>query len=359
MKVLVDALGAAVGSGGMRLFAEEVVLSWVETYPEDELVVLAEDWSAAAGSERVAVVPWRAGDILHRAVGQLVVAPVVARRHRVDCYLSLSPVLSPLAPRQSAANVVHDWRHLRRPEGIGRAQRLYRRLWAWSVARAAVTFTVSAKTARETAEVVPTAAVVVNENGRDHARRWPTVPGAGDRYEPYVVTYGHQTNKRPDLVIRAVARIPARERPHLVVLGTAGWLRDELSALARDAGIGTTCSFPGFVEECEYQRLVAGASAVVLASSDEGFGLPIAEACYIGVPAVICDDSGVAELHPGALVARPEAGDLAAQIRAALRSGTPTDSRTVRSWRDHVTVLRERLAATVHPDVVTPQPVRR
>lgn len=348
MKVVVDVLGAPAQSGGMRLYAEEVVRSWVTVAPQDRLLVLGDAWvrDAFAHLPGVAVrcVPSR--NPLARSLGQLLAAPFAYWTSGADAVLSLSPVVTPLVPRRARTCVVHDWRHVKNPHEFSRAQRAYRTLWRRSVRWAGHVATISVKTERETQELVPGARTSVVENGRDHARRWDVhVPGPRPDGERTVVTFGHHPNKRPELVIDAVAALtPARQRSTvLVVLGARGDHARALRARAARAGLLAELHLPGFVPAAEYERLVATAGVVVLASSDEGFGLPVTEAEYFGVPVVGTTDSGLAEVHAGSAlrVVEPRSEDLARELEAALaRPPAPAPPTTRRSWDDVAVDLR-------------------
>jgi glycosyltransferase involved in cell wall biosynthesis len=83
---------------------------------------------------------------------------------------------------------------------------------------------------------------------------------------------------------------------------------------------------------------------VVLASSDEGFGLPVAEAQYLGIPSVVMQDSGLAPIHPFAIVAQPDELALAEAMTTALANG-PSEPVAVRpTWAETAGQLRAIIA---------------
>jgi glycosyltransferase involved in cell wall biosynthesis len=339
MKVVVDVLGAPARSGGMRRYAEELIRSWAEIEPQDELVVLGGEWTASAFADLPSVRPrvWASDGPLRRCVGQYLMAGLLARHVRADAVLSVSPIVTPFVAPGARACVVHDWRHVRNPAEFGWAQRAYRRLWRRSVRRAGTVVAISAKTARETSELVPGVHPVVVENGRDHARRWTSAVQVPPRAAGAVLTFGHLVNKRPALVIDAFAAAgdAITAGTVLTVLGARGDLAHQLRERARQLGIEDRCDFPGFVEEAEYQARVRTAGAIVLASSDEGFGLPVAEGEWFGVPVVVTTDSGLDRLHPGVLyVAEPDSVDLARVMVEALSRGMTTRRGEVWGWQD-------------------------
>jgi glycosyltransferase involved in cell wall biosynthesis len=191
-------------------------------------------------------------------------------------------------------------------------------------------FAVSEKTARQTRRLAKHAHVVVVENGMDHPSRWP-VPRAHSRLRPYLITFGHHNNKRPDLAIRALSSIGSGTDIDLVVLGAKAEYRAELAAIASECNVAQRCRFPGFVTEDQYQALIQGASGVLLLSADEGYGLPVAEAAALRIPAIVTNDSGLGEIHPQATVAHPCAEAIAQAIHEALTRPTPGPTQ-VRTW---------------------------
>jgi glycosyltransferase involved in cell wall biosynthesis len=76
----------------------------------------------------------------------------------------------------------------------------------------------------------------------------------------------------PDYELHLLSRItPAR--------------KTELTALSPQARL----VFHNGVSDLEYRSLVGGAVALVSASCDEGFGIPVIEAASLGIPTVISD----------------------------------------------------------------------
>ncbi|GAA2339191.1 glycosyltransferase family 1 protein [Saccharopolyspora halophila] len=87
----------------------------------------------------------------------------------------------------------------------------------------------------------------------------------------------------------------------------------------------------GYLPDAELRRLVAGASALVLPSRDEGFGLPVLEALACGVPVVCSDLAALREVAGDQAIFAPS-GDPDG-LRAALHEalGTPPDPAAGRS----------------------------
>lgn len=353
MRLVVDVLGAPESSGGMRLYAQEFVKAYAREFPSDRLSVLGPKWARDefAPLGNVDVIVRDNERFLARAYGQLVSTALVYKRSRADYLLSVSPIVSPFVPRAARACIVHDWRHLKNPAEFSLPQRLYRRLWSFSANRSGLTVAISNKTARETAAFAPRSHRVVVENGRDHlALEEKAASPATPRSD--VVTFGHHNNKRPDLVIRAFAAIPAVQRRghRLVVLGARDRYADELRLLAAESGLtDADAAFPGFVSDDEYQSIMSRAACVVLASSDEGFGLPVAEAHSLGIPAVVTSDSGLTEIFPvGPLVAEPTSESIATSISQALAmTGNPWEGVAPATWRDTAVAVRSAILSVI------------
>lgn len=348
MKILFDALGSTERSGGMRLHSTELVRAWIEQFPGDDVLVISGAWAkmdlAPFGAK---VTAWPNEGAIGRAAGQLIASPLLGAIRGVDAVVSLSPIVSPIVPRSRSVCFQHDWRHKRNPHEFPRFQRVYRWLWEWSAANAGVNICISEKTKQETLRFVPSAQVKVVENGRDHAHRWAATraPVA----QPTILTFGHHNNKRPELVIEAFALVrsdlPVNTR--LVVLGARGAYANDLYQRSATLGVQSLVDFPGFVSSQEYERLVSSASTIVMASSDEGFGLPVAEAQYFGIPAIVTSDSGMTEIfgdYP--FSAEPDASSLGVSLVEALNAPEAVTSKGAASmwrWRDAAQSLRSHL----------------
>lgn len=343
MRVLIDAMGAPEDSGGMNVYARELIASWAEAYVDDELIVVAGPWAdkAFADNPNVAVHAVVGRATVTRTWTQLVMSGVRYRVHRAEALLSVTAIASPLVPARRRAVTIHDWRHRTRPAEFGAAQRMYRGLWRISVRRAGTTIAISEKTGHETLRFAGARRLVVVENGGDHPRRWPAVERRTDG-SPTVLTYGHLPNKRPEAVIRAMALLQDQDA-RLIVLGATGAYRDSLRRLAESCGVAARVDLPGFVPEADYRGLLSTAGVVVLNSSDEGFGLPVVEAEYFGIPVVAAADSGLPSIHPDRLiVADPGATSLAVAIGEALTTGGRSFPPRP-SWRQTASAIREAL----------------
>lgn len=121
-----------------------------------------------------------------------------------------------------------------------------------------------------------------------------------------------------DLLVEAMPQLP---EAHLVLVGpddghgTPG----RLEALAHARGVVGRVHLVGTQPAAILRQLYAAATVLVLASRHENFGMVAAEAASAGLPVVVSDRCGVAELlGDAALVVPVAAGPLAAAIGRVL-----------------------------------------
>ncbi len=128
--------------------------------------------------------------------------------------------------------------------------------------------------------------------------------------------------KGHDEVLEALATWrPLRPRPALVVVGS-GDDAPRLRTKARALGLGEAVQFTGFVSEATREALLARASALVMPSREEGFGLVFLEAMRAARPSVALAESAAAELivhgETGILVPPGDGAALAGALRTLL-----------------------------------------
>ncbi|MBX3215445.1 MAG: glycosyltransferase [Labilithrix sp.] len=114
--------------------------------------------------------------------------------------------------------------------------------------------------------------------------------------------------KRWDVVIDAFTRVRERGRDAVLVLFGDGPERERMTARAR--AVAGDVVFPGFTKDrAALARSLASADALVHGCPFETFGLSIAEAMSCGLPPVVPDDGGAAEMHDPASGEQYPAGD--------------------------------------------------
>lgn len=118
--------------------------------------------------------------------------------------------------------------------------------------------------------------------------------------------------KDVETLVRAVALLPDHEL-HLCSRIDAG-TRERLERLAPGASV----VFHDGVSDAEYGELLRSATALVHASRDEGFGIPLLEAMSLGVPVVVADTAIFREVGGDAARFFPvgDADALAAAVRS-------------------------------------------
>jgi glycosyltransferase involved in cell wall biosynthesis len=115
--------------------------------------------------------------------------------------------------------------------------------------------------------------------------------------------------KNVGVLARAMAQLPDHEL-HLMSRVSAGE-RVRLTALAG----GGTLVFHDGADDATYREVLRGATALVSASRDEGFGIPLVEAMGVGTPVVVSDIPVFREVG-GTAAAYVDADDMSGFVRA-------------------------------------------
>jgi len=281
---------------GVGYYTEHLVDAVLETRgPDDEVVLfsnkppapeLASRWSphlrVSGQSVRAAWMQW---DV-----------PRLLSEERVDVAIFPNYVVPVASPCPSVV-VVYDLTVLRMPQHCTLRKRLLMRLMLrHSVATASAVATLSdaSKGDIETLlGVSPERITLLPGAAHPSCRRAPpdAVAAVRARYGlvgPYVLTVG-TLEPRKDLVtlLRAFDQLGARAQGRqLVVVGGRGWhdrrLVRELEKRSADGRV----RWLGYVNETDLVGIYSGADLFVLASTLEGFGLPVLEAMACGTPVV-------------------------------------------------------------------------
>jgi glycosyltransferase involved in cell wall biosynthesis len=144
---------------------------------------------------------------------------------------------------------------------------------------------------------------------------------AGGR--PYVVQLGTLEPRKGITTLLAAHGMMLERRldaPELVLAGGRGWGGGWLERALASHPDRSRVHLPGYVSREDARDLLRAAEVVVLASEEEGFGLPLAEALACGAACVASDAPALVEVAEGAAQHFPRGGveALAAALAGAL-----------------------------------------
>jgi glycosyltransferase involved in cell wall biosynthesis len=319
MRVGVDAT-SWVNRRGYGRFARNIVTSLVELDAEttyvlyiDEETAAQADLPAGADERRVALrsAPSKAATAAsNRSLGDVVRMTRAVRKDRLDAFVF--PSIYTYFPVVGVPTIVgiHDAIPEEFPEltmPTRRARMLWRFKQAVAVRRASRIFTVSEASRVALADRLGLPAdrlAVVSEAPdpvfyrRAHEEVNEARAGVGlEADEPFFLYAGGiSPHKNIEGLVDAYAAVRATrtDTPRLVIVGdldretyvsAAGAVRSRIAS----RGVDDAVLLPGFVSDETLASLYSGATAVVLPSLAEGFGLPAVEAGACGAPVILSD----------------------------------------------------------------------
>lgn len=332
MRIGIDATCWANPRGYGR-FTRELCAALVELAPDDELCFFADPLSASrfelsAPNVRLVTVELgraqaeaAAADGYRSPLDMLRLTRAV-RRERPRVFFSPSVyTYFPLPPGQRAVVTLHDAIAERFPEltlPTRRARMFWRAKVSLALRQARLVLTVSEHAARDLRRVLHVRPERLRVASEAPAKAYlePSTPEqvaaaaaaagvpAGTPWFTYVG--GFNPHKNVDAIVRALARLAeGRERPpHLCLVGAIegdvfhGGQAQIRAEIAR-VGVEPLVHWTGWLSDDDLRPLHAGATALLLPSRCEGFGLPAVEAAAAGAAVIATTESPLPEVLAG------------------------------------------------------------
>lgn len=127
---------------------------------------------------------------------------------------------------------------------------------------------------------------------------------------PYFLYVGSiHPRKNVEVLLRAFEALKTQYQPHvkLVLAGRMAWKTDKTKKVMEQLSCRNDVVFTGHLQQEELARITASAAALVFPSLFEGFGIPVVEARYSGIPVICSNSSSLPEVAgPDALYFDPE-----------------------------------------------------
>jgi len=250
---------------------------------------------------------------------------LLLNRHRPDVLFSPMQTIGSGGRRFRLILTLHDtiyYRHRTPPRALPWYVRLGWRLFhlsyrpqRWTLNAADLVATVSETSARQFARVRLTKrpVVVIPNAPQRLAELLPDGAAIGAGPVRNLVYMGSfMPYKNVETLVTAMRQLP--EHTLHLLSRISPERRDELTALAGEGSV----VFHDGVTDAAYAALLADDAALVTTSLDEGYGLPVAEALELGVPAVVTDMEIFREVAgDGALYVDPlDPGAVARAVRS-------------------------------------------
>lgn len=317
-----------VREGGNERYCESIIRALIRVAPpEDELFVFSHREAARPllGNGRLTHLPLRSRSVAWQRGFEL---PRWSRRLDLDVLHVPFNFLPVFHCRKVVT--IHDLPFLHLPEThrpLERARMVVMTRLAARYADRILTVTEFTKHDIVERYRVDPARVVVTPNAADRDVFRPLDAPAREAFrrrmglpERYILFAGTlQPRKNIPTLLEAFARLGRRDH-HLVLVGRKGWLYADIFQLIAELGLRDVVRHVEAVPAPVLAGFYAAATAFVMPSRWESFGIPILEAMSCGCPVVCATAAAMPEVYGNAALAfDPEnADELAAQLERVL-----------------------------------------
>lgn len=248
--------------------------------------------------------------------------PRIFKRYKPDLFISTDGFLS-LKSDIPTLLVVHDLGFEHYPEHVtGIASNFYRKYMPLYAKKATRIITVSEFSKKDIVKLYQVAPekidvayngandkyIPISQNEQQAVRNRYT---GGKPYFLYVGSVHPRKNVKNLLLAYDALRKEHLTEHQLVIVGRMAWKTDETKQIFEQMQFKNDVVFTNHLLLSELTKVMASADAFVYPSLFEGFGIPIVEARYCGVPVITSDRSSLTEVGgPNALYFDPERVDL-------------------------------------------------
>lgn len=250
------------------------------------------------------------------------VDPDVVHAHN---YHSLPVFFAALGVRDAQFVVTTHYHGASASDFRDRLLSLYRPVGGWALSRADEVIAVSDWERERLREDFGVEAGVV-PNGLNAERFERATPEERDR--PYLLCVGRlEAYKGVQYAIRALSELPEYD---LLVAGSGDY-RSELERIARESGVADRVEFLGYVADERLPGLYAGASAYLLLSEFEAYGMTVGEALASGTPCVVRTGSALDDwtANPGVVAVDEVSPESVAGAVREVKEAVPDGTRVV------------------------------
>ncbi|MGD8168341.1 glycosyltransferase family 4 protein [Herbiconiux sp. P16] len=349
MKILYDGYWWTQGPASNREVMREIAFSWLRQF-QDEITIFGREGDQAVIRQEVLNRVNRNVDVITSRVrphGIAVLSSMQrqARRGAYDAIFSQNFSVS----HSRSTVFLHDVLFETNPEWFTKAERAYFGLMTRTIGRATAVFTSSSSESVRIANNTRARRVLEvglgpRQSMMDASSEVPPIP---INVEQFVLCVG-RFNVRKNLP-RAIkgalesGRIGANFP--LVIVGdnfpNAGSGDPTIDAALENGSLIA----PGFVTDDQLRWLYENCAVFLMASLDEGFGMPVAEAATFGRPVVASNIPVFREIVQDAYFADPNSvPDLGATIKEAIDQRRPARVRRPISWDQVAAEIRDEIS---------------